>query len=868
MHHTLKTAVISFSLILIAAPASAQRQWTVTGQEVPGFAAIDDMIRAQMELHDIRASSVAITKDGRLVYTRGYTWDQTDVEPVQPTSLFRTGSIAKSITSIAIHQLIEDGLLDYDTRVAETLDLQPPPRKSADPWLDLVTVDHLLTHTVGWDKENGGIDPMVFRDWWIALSLGVLPPPTRHHIATFMTGEPFQFYPGTRWAYCNFGYLLLQMLAEQVTGVDFPEYVQNNLFRAVGVGRARMAHTPRSALAPTERYYVGDYEGDPYALTWENAYAAGGMVMSAPDLARLYTALFDDSRASGLLRPATVRRMLSLPTSVSRQKGYGRGWIHEKFFDDMGKNLGWVIDVDDDVQVYGHGGGGPGVHAIALWRTDGFGFFWCSNKDPLVDDFDDFPQIHDWPQHDLWESVGISREAVGSAPVESWIPAVAHTNGVGDSAWRTDVGLLNRSSQPNSVRLRYYDGWEVLERELELAPGESRVIADVVDWFGRDRFGPLQVFSSEALTTTSRTFNESTEGTFGQSFDGVTATGGLESGESVVLMQLRENDEARTNIGVHNQWRGFAKVEIELYDDNGALVHADTWTIPPLHTVQINRPYATFCGPVDTFCGPVDIEAGYAVITVRSGQDIYVYGSVVDNTTGDPTAIPMKGGDAAHRQWIAAAAHGGGVHDSVWRTDLCLLNLTGNPATAEIIFRRSDGATAVLPVNVLDGRQILVDDVVAQLGMAGSGSIEIHSDQPLLASSRTFNEGVDGTFGLFLGGVSAEAAADGGDTVWLPQLRQDQAFRTNIGLLNSGAVNARVRIFLYDKSGNELVSRWKTLAPHAWMQLQEPFSRLAGRSDIDAGYAKVEIGSGNGVIAYASVIDNATNDGTAISMKR
>ncbi len=43
------------------------------------------------------------------------------------------------------------------------------------------------------------------------------------------------------------------MLAEQVTGVDFPEYVHDNIFRPIGVGRARMAHSPRGDLAPTER---------------------------------------------------------------------------------------------------------------------------------------------------------------------------------------------------------------------------------------------------------------------------------------------------------------------------------------------------------------------------------------------------------------------------------------------------------------------------------------------------------------------------------------------------------------------------------------------------------------------------------------
>jgi CubicO group peptidase (beta-lactamase class C family) len=846
---------------MVATSVSAQRQWTVTGQNVSGFSAIDDTIRDQMILHDISASSVAITKDGRLVYSRGYTWDQPDVEPVQPTSLFRTGSIAKSITSIAIHQLIEDGLLNYDTRVAETLGLEPPPGRSADPWLDLVTVDHLLTHTVGWDKYDGGIDPMVFRDLIVALSLGVLPPPTRHEIATFMTGEPFQFYPGARWAYCNFGYLLLQMLAEQVTGVDFPEYVHDNLFRPVGVGRARMAHMPRSDLAPTERHYVGDYEGDPYELTWENAYAAGGMVMSAPDLARLYTALFDDPDASGLLHADTIDSMLSMPFSASQELGYGRGWIFEKYFVDSGHTIGWLTDPNDGLEVYAHGGGGPGVHAIALWRADGIGFFWCSNKDPLINDFDDLPEIDSWPEHDLWESVGISSEPVGLAPVESWIPAVAHTAGVGDSTWRSDVGLLNRSSQTTAVRLRYYHGWEVLEHELELAPGESRVISDLVGWFGRNGSGPLQVFSSEALTVTSRTFNQSSEGTFGQSLDGVTATGGLESGESVVLMQLREDDAARTNIGIHNQWRGFARVEVEFYDHNGSLVHADTWIIPPLHTVQFNRPFRTFGGRVD-------IESGYAVITVLSGQDLYAYGSVIDNATGDPTAIPMKGGIGASQQWIAAAAHSSGAHGSMWRTDVCLLNRSSGTATAELRFRRSDGDAASLVIEVTEGEQVVVSDVVAQMGMTGSGSIEVFSDQPLLASSRTYNASPEGTFGLFLDGIPTRGSATTGDTVWLPQLRQNSAFRTNVGLLNGGDTTARVRLFLYDGSGAELASRRRVLEPYAWLQLQEPFSRLAGRTDIDAGYARIEVELGDGVIAYASVIDNATNDGTAITMKR
>jgi hypothetical protein len=88
----------------------------------------------------------------------------------------------------------------------------------------------------------------------------------------------------------------------------------------------------------------------------------------------------------------------------------------------------------------------------------------------------------------------------------------------------------------------------------------------VVGLLERQGSGPLQVFSSDALTVTSRTYNQAPSGTFGQSLDGVTATSGLQSGESAVLMHLREDAVARSNIGIVNQWRREAEVEVALYD--------------------------------------------------------------------------------------------------------------------------------------------------------------------------------------------------------------------------------------------------------------------------------------------------------------
>jgi CubicO group peptidase (beta-lactamase class C family) len=769
--------------------------------------------------------------------------------------LFRIGSISKSITSIAIHQLIEQGLLAHDTLVMPKLGIQPLGGGPTDPRLASVTVDHLLTHTSG----MFALSNIHTSDDVVAAAHGEQSPPTRQEYASYTIAQPFLFDPGTSWDYNNYGYIMLGMLAENVSGRDFPEYVFDHIFRPLGVSRARMGHTLRTDLAPTETTYDG-VDGSPYSAPVENAFAAGVAVMSAPDLARIYSALYDHPTAGGLLDEQTIEAMLSIPFAAGEELGYGRGWLTEDFFINSGHTVGWLTNPNDDHWVHSHSGGGAGVHTLALWRSDGIVFVWFTNKDPVAPTID-FPEITSWPDHDLWETVGIPREKVGSAPTESWIPAVAHTAGVGGSVWRSDVGLLNRSSRPNIVRLRYHRGHEAIDRGLELTPGESRVLADIVGWLGHTGSGPLQVFSSEALTVTSRTYNQSPSGTFGQALDGVTATGGLESGESAVLMQLREDDLIRTNIGIHNQWRRPALVEIELHDHSGLSVRRHTQEIPAQETLQLNRPYYRLGGRSD-------IESGYAVVRVLSGQDIYVYATVIDNTTGDPTAVPMKVQAGKDSQWIAAAAHSGGAHGSLWRTDLCLLNRSGTAALAEVVFHRDNGESGSLTIDLIDGQQVVLGDVVAQAGMTGSGALEVVSDQPLLATSRTFNESGTGTFGLFLDGISPEDTTSRDTSVWLPQLRQNQAFRTNIGLLNTGGSRSRIRIVLYDGSGTELASKPKILDPGGWVQLQQPFSTIAGRTDVDTGYARVEVESGSGVIAYASVIDNATNDGTAITAIR
>ena len=166
------------------------------------------------------------------------------------------------------------------------------------------------------------------------------------------------------------------------------------------------------------------------------------------------------------------------------------------------------------------------------------------------------------------------------------------------------------------------------------------------------------------------------------------------------------------------------------------------------------------------------------------------------------------------------------------------------------------------------GQQFLLGDVVAVLGATGTGTLEIIADAEILATSRTYNAGADGTLGQFLGGTPAEATAAVGVPWWIFGLRQNSAFRTNIGLANTGTEPATVRVTLFDADGSELANTTWVVAAGATINTLTPFKELAGRSDITSGYARVDVEAGAGIIAYGSVIDNHTNDPTTVVARR
>src|SRR5262245_43570733 len=188
--------------------------------------AFDQEMERFMSARMVPGAALAVVKDRRLVYARGYGGaDREKQEKVSPESLFRIASISKPFTAVAALKLTQAGRLDLDRSVVGLVGIEPSVRehKQIDKRLKQVTVRHCLHHTGGWDRNVSG-DPM-FRSVEIARATGVAPPASQNDIIAYMLGQPLDFDPGTRYAYSNFGYCLLGRVIEKVAETKYSDFV-------------------------------------------------------------------------------------------------------------------------------------------------------------------------------------------------------------------------------------------------------------------------------------------------------------------------------------------------------------------------------------------------------------------------------------------------------------------------------------------------------------------------------------------------------------------------------------------------------------------------------------------------------------------
>jgi len=310
----------------------------------------DQSVRDLMKKYAIPGGAVAVVRDGKLIYARGFGYaDVENKTPVQPDALFRIASISKSLTAAAVMKLVEEGKLTLDDRVAPFIaHLTPAPGATVDPRWEQITIRNLFNHTGGWDraKPNGGFDPMD-RPVIAAAAVGAPAPASAETIIRYMKGMPFDFNPGEKFAYSNFGYAILGRVIERVSDMPYEAYVRARVLQPVGAKRTRLGKTHMGdALAGEVKYYLPGMglNGSPVPSVFpgegavpanyggyylEAKDAEGGWVSSTIDLLRFVNGV--DGRASppDILSPQLVAQMTGSGVTVCPDGScyYAAGWF-------------------------------------------------------------------------------------------------------------------------------------------------------------------------------------------------------------------------------------------------------------------------------------------------------------------------------------------------------------------------------------------------------------------------------------------------------------------------------------------------------------------------------------------------------------
>lgn len=247
--------------------------------------AIDQLITKIMTDYSIPGASLAISEDGKMVYSRPYGFANTD-QNIEMTSehSFRIASCSKTFTGAAIMKLVEEGKLSFtDTIFGEGGIFGT--RFGTKPYgnrLLAITLEDLLHHTLGgWGGASGG-DPIDYEP-----QLG-----DSAFIGYVLDNWNLSYEPGTQFVYSNTGYYLLARIIEEVSGKSYENYLKEDLMEDDPLPSLHVTTFDIEDRQPNEVEYHGQGSDGQYVYTIaDRRDGDAGIVISAEDLLKFVNAI-------------------------------------------------------------------------------------------------------------------------------------------------------------------------------------------------------------------------------------------------------------------------------------------------------------------------------------------------------------------------------------------------------------------------------------------------------------------------------------------------------------------------------------------------------------------------------------------------
>ena len=308
----------------------------------------------QIEHADIAGAVVAVVKDGKLLFAKGYGYSDYEKKiPVSPVNtLFRPGSISKLFTWTSVMQLVEQGKLDLDRDVNTYIDFNVPATFGK-----LTTLRDIMTHRPGLEET--------IKDLFVGSEKDMRP------IAQYLPAHlPKQIYPpGTIPAYSNYATTLAAYIVQRVSGEQFDDYVEAHVLKPLEMAHATFRQPLPDALKPlmSNGYHLASESAKSFEFV--QVAPAGSLSASAESMTHFMIAHLQNGRYGSvqILKPETALQM------HQRQQGWPSSM--------NAMALGFYEESRNGQRIIGHGGDTQWFHSdLHLLLDSNVGFFVSYNS--------------------------------------------------------------------------------------------------------------------------------------------------------------------------------------------------------------------------------------------------------------------------------------------------------------------------------------------------------------------------------------------------------------------------------------------------------------------------------------------------------
>jgi len=335
---------IMMPLLLISAMASSAQAFAAVTPDITNptviEAFVDGIVKPQMKKNHSPSGVVTLMKDGEIIFSKGYGYQDVEKQiPVDPaTTLFRPASISKLFTWVSVMQQVERGHLDLDTDVNQYL----KTFQIEDTWPGQpVTLRAIMSHTAGF--EDGGLGYVFIDD---VSRMQTLAQSLATHIPVRVNA------PGEHTAYSNWASSLAGLIVANVSGLEFSDYVQQNIFDVLAMNNSTFAAPLPPSLHDNRAKSYGWSAGQYFERKDEilsNFAPAGGLAATSYDMAKFAKAILGGGEiltSTGIrgriLKTATMKQMLTnLYSHDPRTRGMAYGFLEYAY---------------KGVEIIGHGG--------------------------------------------------------------------------------------------------------------------------------------------------------------------------------------------------------------------------------------------------------------------------------------------------------------------------------------------------------------------------------------------------------------------------------------------------------------------------------------------------------------------------------